>query len=137
MVSDLIDKETLKNVVRERVDDKDSWNIPYSYSITGIKNVTIEDVKLVNFPVKSTDDSNEFTYVPCYLVYKKYWDESTGNSSPFSYSSSVESPCLLVNAIDGSLINIVDEIDEYPEGCNNNNTGYFAYISSSWERFQK
>ena len=139
-VNKIIDNETLKDVLADSVDDMTVWNFPIgSVTVSGnIVNVSLQDVKLISFPIKSDTDATEFTYIPCYMVYKKLWDEATtGNVSPFGYSSSVETPFLLVNAIDGSLVTVNEEISLYPYGWKNDNMGYYAYIYGDWDRFYR
>lgn len=47
------------------------------------------------------------------------------------------SPCLVINGIDGSIVNIKDTLDDYPKGANNGNIGYGNLKDYKWERFKE
>ena len=138
-VDNIIDTETLQEIVRGSVDDTSDWNVPrYGVSSSQMaKYVSIEEVKLINFPLRSDETDNEYTYVPCYMLYKKLWDDSYGTNSPFGMTTTVDTPFLLINAIDGSFVDAGVELERYPYGWQNNNVGYLSYSWGTWQRFQK
>lgn len=138
-VNNIIDTETLKEIVGVSVDDTANWNVP-RYGVAASqtqKFVTIDEVKLINFPLRSSENSNEYTYVPCYMLYKKLWDDSYGSNSPFGIGTIVDTPFLLINALDGSFVDAGAELEKYPSGWTNGNVGYMSYGSGSWNRYQK
>ena len=100
-ISNLLDKEDIKDIVKESVNDKDLWNIPIDRDVNCFE---IGEVRMISFPIKSDANSGEYTYAPCYL----FWNVSSEYSSPF----------ILINAIDGSIINVEDNLAGYPAGWN-------------------
>ena len=98
-ISNLIDKEDAKDIVRESINDKDLWNHPINQKVNCFE---LNEVRLISFPIKSDVKDNEYTYVPCYM----FWNVSSEYSSPF----------MLINAIDGSIVKIEDNLAGYPAG---------------------
>ena len=138
-VNNIIDTETIKEIVGASVDDTSNWNVP-CYGVAANQNqkyVTIDEVKLINFPLRSSENSNEYTYVPCYMLFKKLWDDSYGTNSPFAVGNIIDTPFLLINAIDGSFVDAGAELERYPSGWKNDNVGYLTYYSGSWSRYIK
>ena len=45
-----------------------------------------------------------------------------------------ETPFLIINAIDGSIIKVEDQLTDYPSGWNNGNVGYKNYENEQWKR---
>ena len=68
----------------------------YKYYLPDGMNIT--DSTLYNETIKD----NEYTYVPCYM----FWNVSSEFNSPF----------MLINAIDGSIVKIEDNLAGYPAG---------------------
>ena len=98
-ISNLIDKEDAKDIVRESINDKDLWNNPINQKVNCFE---LNEVRLISFPIKSDVKDNEYTYVPCYM----FWNVSSEFNSPF----------MLINAIDGSIVKIEDNLAGYPAG---------------------
>ena len=92
-------KEDAKDIVRESINDKDLWNNPINQKVNCFE---LNEVRLISFPIKSDVKDNEYTYVPCYM----FWNVSSEYSSPF----------MLINAIDGSIVKIEDNLAGYPAG---------------------
>lgn len=95
-ISKLLDREDIKDIVKQSVNDKELWNNPIGQKINCFE---INEVRMVSFPIKSAEKAGEYTYVPCYL----FWNVSSEFNSPF----------ILVNAIDGSIINVEDNLKGY------------------------
>ncbi len=117
-VSGIIDPESVKDIVRQSVDDKTLWNEPIG-SKTVLFDVT--EARVTIFPIHSKDNPNEYTFVPCYAIFKPDLNE---NPLPF----------LLINAIDGSLIKAEEQLDNYPAGWQNGNVGHGNYKMMAWPK---
>lgn len=98
-INNLLDIEDVKDIVRESVNDKDLWNNPLQREI---KCFEINEARMISFPIKSDSNSGEYTYAPCYL----FWTETC--------------PFILINAIDGSIIKVEDNLAGYPAGWSKN-----------------
>ena len=120
-ISGIIDNEAVKEIVKESVDDKSLWNMPIGRTI---KLFDLSCIRLLSFPIKSEKNSNEYTLIPCYIVFQPI-GSSMGN---------VDNPFLLINAIDGSIIKVENELEDYPKGWDNGNIGYGSLLSGQWER---
>lgn len=117
-VSGIIDAESVKDIVRQSVDDKSVWNQPIG-SKTVLFDVT--DARVTVFPIHSKDNPDEYTFVPCYAIFKPDLNE---NPLPF----------MLINAIDGSIIKAEEELDNYPSGWQNGNVGYENHKMMAWPK---
>jgi hypothetical protein len=98
-IKSLLDIEDIKDIVKESINDKDLWNIPINQNVNCFE---INELRMISFPLKSDKNNGEYMYVPCYMV----WNASSEFNSPF----------LVINAIDGSIINIEEELSGYPAG---------------------
>ena len=133
-VDSIIDIDTLKDIVRESVKDKSLWNVCAGKTVN---NFELSQVKLINFPVRSDSNKEEYTLVPSYII--------DGNVLPANQMTNptiipniqgMDLPFLIVNAIDGSIIKVEDELTDYPAGWNNGNVGYASYKEYQWNRNQ-
>lgn len=133
-VDSILDIDTLKDIVRESVKDKSLWNVCAGRTVN---NFELSQVKLINFPVRSDSNKEEYTLVPSYII--------DGNVLPANQITNptiipniqgMDLPFLIVNAIDGSIIKVEDELTDYPAGWNNGNVGYASYKEYQWNRNQ-
>ena len=132
-VKNVMDINSVMEVVKDKAGEISVWNMPSGRSV---KNISIENEKLVSMPIRSTEDEEEYTYVPCYLLYNNLSDEIWTNAllPPDSY---VDAPFLLINAIDGSFVKVEDELTDYPAGWDNGNVGYNNFKLGTWKRFSR
>lgn len=120
-VNGILDAEEVKDIVRQSVDDKNLWNIPVNGKQV-LFNVT--DLGLTYFPIHSTDNPEEYTFIPCYILYFADY-----NDTPL--------PFLIINAFDGSIIKAEEQMENYPSGWQNGNVGYINYKAQGWPKFSK
>ncbi|MBQ2053963.1 MAG: hypothetical protein II492_03140, partial [Eubacterium sp.] len=60
-----------------------------------------------------------------------------GTIDSTSVSMALQSaPFMLINAVDGSFINVNENLSDYPAGYKRGNEGYEAYITHVWKRFE-
>lgn len=97
-ISGLLDRDDIVDIMKESINDKSLWVMPDRK----VDRFTINDAMLLRFPVKSGDNENEYTYIPCYMFY--------------NLSSEYTSPFIVINAIDGSIIDVEKELKDYPDG---------------------
>ncbi|MBQ2054439.1 MAG: hypothetical protein II492_05560, partial [Eubacterium sp.] len=97
-VKNVMDINSVMEVVKDKAGEISVWNMPSGRSV---KNISIENEKLVSMPIRSTEDEEEYTYVPCYLLYNNLSDEPWTTGSIIPPESCVDAPFLLINAIDG------------------------------------
>lgn len=133
-VKNVLDNSTVIDIVKESVNDKSAWNIPADREV---KNTKITNEKLVSFPVRSTEDSSEYTFVPCYMFYSQLDEDSWYGGSIIPPASCTDYPFILINAIDGSFVKVEEELTDYPSGWENGNVGYTSYKLGTWTRFIK
>ena len=133
-VKNVMDNNSVMEVVKDKAGELAVWNMPAGQSI---KNISIENEKLVSIPIRSSEDEEEYTYVPCYLLYNNLSDEIWTNGSLLPPDSYVDAPFLLINAIDGSFVKVEDELTDYPAGWDNGNVGYNNFKLGTWSRFSR
>ena len=128
-----IDNDQLKDIVRDSIKNSEGWNKGIETDL-----FTVSHSQLVSFPIRSEKNKNEYTYVPCYIMY--------GNLPTYISiykNMNATSPMVIVNANDGSLINITKELTDYPDGWNNGNNVALYYFSmgengtAMWTRYEK
>ena len=120
-IKSIIDNATVQDIVRDSVNDRTLWNLPTGRTINLFK---VDEIKLINFPVKAQKNKNEYTLIPCYVVF-----QPLGRNI-----SNVDNPFLLINAIDGSVVKVDKELTDYPKGWDNGNIGYANLMSGQWNR---
>ena len=111
---------------------EEAWNIT-SDSVT--KMPEIDTLQLIYFPIRSSVDESEYTFVPAYIAF----DSVVGSGTIDSTSASMalqSAPFMLINAVDGSFIDVNENLSDYPAGYKRGNEGYGAYLSHSWKRFE-
>lgn len=141
-VDTMIDRESLKDIVRDSVNDKEQWNIPTDKKVNTFD---VENVKLIQFPVQSEENPDEYTFIPCYVVYKQLMDKTEADAQRANTATGIlipamsqtSNPFILINAIDGSIINAETQLDDYPKGIENGNVGYVLYLQDGWKRYEK
>ena len=133
-VKNVMDNNSVMEVVKDKAGELAVWNMPAGQSI---KNISIENEKLVSIPIRSSEDEEEYTYVPCYLLYNNLSDEPWTTGSIIPPESCVDAPFLLINAIDGSFVKVEDELTDYPAGWDNGNVGYNNFKLGTWKRFSR
>ena len=134
-VKSIIDRDTVKDIVRESVDDKELWNIPYGRKVNLFN---LDSAKLVSFPIRSDKEKGEYTLVPCYVIYSRLMDEYEVNSGYIiPAKSDVDSPFIVINALDGSVVTVEDQLTDYPAGWDNGNVGYTNYVAGQWKRNER
>jgi hypothetical protein len=134
-VKSIIDRDTVKDIVRESVDDKELWNIPYGRKVNLFN---LDSAKLVSFPIRSDKEKGEYTLVPCYVIYSRLMDETEVNSGHIiPAKSDVDSPFIVINALDGSVVTVEDQLTDYPAGWENGNVGYTNYVAGQWKRNER
>ena len=141
-VTSNIDRDSLKDIVRDSINNKELWNIPEGKKVALFN---IENVKLIQFPIRSSEGSDEYTFIPCYVVYKQQLDEANALSQKANSAmgilippmSAASNPFLLINAIDGSIVDAGAQLEDYPKGWDNGNTGYENFIQDGWTRYEK
>lgn len=121
-VSSIIDNESATEIVKESVSDKSKWNIPTG---SKAKLFDINEARLIKFPIKSESNENEYTLIPCYAFFRQSGD-SRLESTPF----------LLINALDGSIVKVEDNLSDPPSGWDNGNIGYDLFCNAGWMRFE-
>lgn len=135
-VKSLISAKDLQEITENSVNNKNSWNIT-SYNLSSFD---IDSVKLTYFPFESDTNDDEYKLIPCYIIYKKtgeYNPNVTLDKDLYVVNEVSVTPCLVINGIDGSIVNIKDTLDDYPKGANNGNIGYGNLIDYKWERFKE
>ena len=141
-VTSNIDRDSLKDIVRDSINNKELWNIPEGKKVALFN---IENVKLIQFPIRSSEGSDEYTFIPCYVVYKQQLDEANALSQKANSAMGIlippmnaaSNPFLLINAIDGSIVDAGAQLEDYPKGWDNGNTGYENFIQDGWTRYEK
>ena len=133
-VKNVMDNNSVMEVVKDKAGELAVWNMPAGQSI---KNISIENEKLVSIPIRSSEDEEAYTYVPCYLLYNNLSDEPWTTGSIIPPESCVDAPFLLINAIDGSFVKVEDELTDYPAGWDNGNVGYNNFKLGTWKRFSR
>ena len=119
-IDKIIDNDALKKTVEYSVDNKDLWN--YSDK-TEFDSFSLDKYRFITFPIRSSNNMNEYIYTPCILLYGV-------SLSRVSYT-----PFLLINAVDGSCIKVDKELSDYPMGWNNGNVGEETLNSGLWKRY--
>ena len=127
----------IKDIIIDNVDNADAWNIPKDFSAVSIE---LNQLKLINFPLRSRENKGEYTYVPAYILY------NSGNTDTAARNVMVEGagggvqittgPCMIINAVDGSFIKVKDELSDPFDGYKRGNEGYKLYDNGGWERYQ-
>jgi len=134
-INEIIDNTAVQDIVKGGADDKSVWNFPAGRDV---KNIELKNVKLISFPIRSSDNKEEYTYVPCYLVYSQLNEEAwMGGNYLIPPASYTDCPFLLINGIDGSFVKVEDELTDYPAGWDNGNVGYENYKFGGWPRFER
>ncbi|WP_281085908.1 hypothetical protein [Eubacterium ruminantium] len=121
-VSSIISFNDFKDIYQNNYNDESIYNIPTNSEATVIN---LENILLTSFPIKS-DEKGVYKYVPAYLLYSKF----LAPNSPFdskSYQRYIK-PFVLVNAIDGSIIKIEDNLTDYPGGFYRGNESMEIYF---------
>ena len=111
---------------------EEAWNIT-SDSVT--KMPEIDTLQLIYFPIRSSVDESEYTFVPAYIAF----DSVVGSGTIDSTSASMalqSAPFMLINAVDGSFIDVNENLSDYPAGYKRGNEGYEEYITHVWKRFE-
>lgn len=134
--NDIIDTATVQEIVRDSISDKNKWNMPVGREVNLFD---INYMKLISFPIRSTKDKNEYTYIPCYMVFNQLLDDTqTGvYHRTVAPSSSIDHPFILVNALDGNTIKIDDNLKDYPVGWTVKNCGFKNFEAGNIERMQR
>lgn len=128
--SSIISTEDVKDVIIENAQDEDSW---CKTAESVLLYPEFDTLQLISFPIRSTTDGHEYTFVPTYILY------NSGGGS-LSYDSTTVSqamhfaPFMLVNALDGSIIHANCELQDPPLGWMNGNVGYQEFQNLAWER---
>ena len=122
-VSGIITNDAVMDIVRDSVNYKDLWNNPIG---SKVKLFDITETRLILFPIRSENNKNEYTLIPCYIFFR-FAGDSRLESTPF----------LLVNAIDGSIVNVDKNLSNPPMGWDNGNIGFDLFVNAGWMRFEK
>ena len=122
-VSGIITNDAVMDIVRDSVNYKDLWNNPIG---SKVKLFDITETRLILFPIRSENNKNEYTLIPCYIFFR-FAGDSRLESTPF----------LLVNAIDGSIVNVDKNLSDPPMGWDNGNIGFDLFVNAGWMRFEK
>ena len=132
-VSSIISINDAKDVIIHNVEDIDAWNTTEVY----ISNYPEFDTfQMMSFPIRSDEDSHEYTFVPAYILYNSQGGTLSYDSTTVSQALHY-APFMIVNALDGSIIKVNDELSNHPTGYyNNGNIGYDEFQSYGWERQQ-
>ncbi len=131
-VDSILDIDTVKDIVSESVKDTSLWNICEGKTRN---NIELCQVKLIYFPVRSNGNKEEYTLVPSYIIDGTYMREGQiTNPTILPNIQGDETPFLIINAIDGSIIKVEDQLTDYPSGWNNGNVGYKNYENEQWKR---
>ena len=124
----IISPKDVKDIITENIDNRDAWNIPVNDER---KSLMLTKWRLINFPIKSKEDKNEYTYVPAYILYH----EINPDEHMITNADQLRNePFILINALDGSIIKVQKELTVYPEGYKRGNEGYTALIAGRWKR---
>lgn len=130
----IMSDEDAKNIIVENINDLNAWNIPVE---NPAKSLDINQLKLVSFPVKSEKDEHEYTYVPAYVfTHMHQYGEAYLTDIASGYSN-YYSPVMVINAVDGTFINIKDNLGSYYKGYTRGNEGYNELFNGNWERYRK
>ena len=133
----IISTDDVKDIIRDNIDNMDSWNVPEGF---GAVNIEMNQLRLIDFPLRSDTDKSEYTYVPAYILYNtNAVDESARNYSVEGAGYGVRittGPCMIINALDGSIIKVQDELTDHFGGYARGNEGFLLYESGGWERYQ-
>ena len=126
--SNIISPKDVKDIIYENISDKNAWNIPVDD--VG-KTLMLTKWRLINFPIRSKEYNNEYTYIPAYILYHEI-------NSDDSFVSNTEQlrnePFMLINALDGSIIKVQEELSDFPSGYTRGNEGYEALLNGRWKR---
>ncbi len=130
--TDIISIDDVKDIISQNVQSEEAWNIT-SDSVT--KMPEIDTLQLIYFPIRSSVDESEYTFVPAYIAF----DSVVGSGTIDSTSASMalqSAPFMLINAVDGSFIDVNENLSDYPAGYKRGNEGYEEYITHVWKRFE-
>ncbi len=127
----VISIDDVKDIVAQNAGDEQAWNIA---SDSQVKAPEIDTVQLISFPVKSMETAGEYTFVPAYLIYDSVVGSGTLDSTSISEQLQY-APFMLINALDGSFINVSDNLKDYPAGYARGNEGYTTDPTSTWKRY--
>ncbi len=130
----IMSDEDAKNIIVENINDINAWNIPVE---NPAKSLDINQLKLISFPVKSEKDEHEYTYVPAYVFTHQHQYGQAYLTDVASGYSNYYSPVMVINAVDGTFINIKDNIGTYYKGYTRGNEGYNELFNGNWERYRK
>ena len=121
----IISASDAKDIIIENIDNADAWNM-----LADNKPVSVEltKLRLINFPVRSTENKNEYTYVPAYLFYGSEYDPMN-EGQKVGYSM----PCMIINALDGSFIKVEGNLTDPFKGYARGNEGYDNLMNGTWE----
>ncbi|WP_173471793.1 hypothetical protein [Eubacterium ruminantium] len=128
-VKQLLDYEDVKDIVKNSVNDKSVWNTNGNDRDI----VEIDRMQFAYFPIRSKDDPSEYSYIPCYVVYH----DIDINIGGLAINKNYFYPTLIINALDGSYINVSEQLENYPMGASNGNKGYESLSKLQWEMFNK
>ena len=130
----IISDEDAKNIIVENINNIDAWNIPVE---NPAKSLELNQLKLVHFPVRSDKNDHEYTFVPAYIfTHIHQYGEAYLYDIASGYSG-YNSPVMVINAVDGSFININKEIGaNHFKGFERGNEGYNELFSDNWERYK-
>jgi hypothetical protein len=130
VANSIISPGDAKDIIKDNINNEAAWNKPV---INDRKSLMLTKFRLISFPLKSKEDKYEYTYVPAYILYHEI------NPSDMVISNADElrnEPFILINALDGSIIKVQEELTDYPKGYQNGNVGYEALLAGKWKRVE-
>ena len=130
--AEVISIDDAKDIVISNVGNEAAWNIA---SDSKVQAPEIDTMQLISFPIRSTDNENEYTFVPAYVAYDSVVNNGIVDSTTISEQMQY-APFMLINALDGSFINVNDHLSNYPKGFSRGNEGYQNLVNGAWKRFE-
>lgn len=130
--AEVISIDDAKDIVLNNIGNKEAWNIA---SDSRVQAPEIDTMQLIKFPIRSNDNKNEYTFVPAYVVYDSIVNNGVVDTTEVSEQLQY-APFMLINALDGSFMNVNDNLSNYPKGFSRGNEGYQNRINCTWERYE-
>ncbi|MBQ8950645.1 MAG: hypothetical protein IJ065_05695 [Eubacterium sp.] len=123
--SKIISANDAKDIIMDNINNADAWNIqPENAPVS----VECTELRLINFPIRSEENRNEYTYVPAYIFYGNLYDPMLEN-----HRAPYDMPCMIINALDGNFIKVKDNLGDPYSGYARGNEGYDELMNGSWE----
>lgn len=131
-VDSIISINDIKDVIIDYATDEDAWN----YTVSPPLYPEFDTLDLISFPIRSTEDGHEYTFVPTYILYNSEGG-AYGTDTYFTSEKLYYTPFMLINALDGSYIHARHQLADHPTGYMNGNVGFSAFDSGVWKRQEK